>query len=105
MHLPIAEIEESRSHHHIRLNQHFLYPTLNVQNLAPLKKFMHECYSLIQHRASMLSDRLTNTQQAGTAEVIDFMLLQILNKYEPWLHHLSHKNPLHPENLFEVLLQ
>lgn len=103
--LPIARIKESRSNNKITFDKTFLTVWLDVQEALALSQFITEVHGLLNHRAEMLAGRLTDTQQAGTAEIVDFMLLQLSNKYEPIFHYLSHKKPLHPEQLFYTLIQ
>lgn len=103
--LPIARIKESRSNNQIQFDKTFLTTWIDVKESAALSKFITEVHGLLNHRAEMLAGRLTDTQQAGTAEIVDFMLLQLSNKFEPIFHYLSHKKPLHPEELFYQLIQ
>jgi type VI secretion system protein ImpJ len=103
--LPITVIAQSRANHDVSLDKHFVPTCLDVHQVPSLKQIIQEIQGLLTHRATMLAGRLTDTQTAGSAEIIDFMLLQLVNKYEPLLHYLSHKIPLHPEHLFAVLIQ
>lgn len=103
--LPIACIKESRSNFNITLDESFLTTCLDVHRFKFLGQLINEFHALLNHRAEMLAGRLTDTQQAGTAEIVDFMLLQLVNRYEPLFHYLSHKRPLHPEQLFTILIQ
>lgn len=103
--LPIACIKESRAHHQITLDQAFIGTWLDAQQVPSLAKFIIEIHDLLVHRAKILANRLTDTQQGGTAEIIDFMLLQLCNKYEPVFQYLRNKQPLHPEYLYFILIQ
>lgn len=59
---------------------------------------------LIRMRADSLAERLTGSDNHGheAAEVSDYLLLQILNRFEPLLTHLA-KTPLAPEVLYRYL--
>lgn len=103
--LPIAKIHEARSQQNISFDKTFLAPCLDIAVAPALKQFITEVHGLLDYRAQMLAGRLTDTQQAGTAEIVDFMLLQLVNRYEPLFHFLMHKKPLHPEVLFLHLIQ
>lgn len=103
--LPIACIEESQLNFNITLSKTFLIPTLNIQTIPALQKLLFECHTLLSHRATMLATRLTDTHEAGTAEVMDLMLLQIINKYQTLMHYWLLKTPLHPETFFQTLIQ
>lgn len=103
--LPITQVVESRANHHITLNDAFMTTWLDIHQCPLLGHFVSEVHDLLSHRAEMLASRLNDTQQAGTAEFTDLMLLQLVNQYEPLFHYLMHKHPLHPEPLFTDLLQ
>ncbi len=103
--LPIARVKESRTNHHITFDKTFLTTWLDVHETASLGKFVTEVHGLLNHRADMLAARMSDTQQAGSSEMIDFMLLQVVNRYETLFHYLMNKKPLHPEQLFCILIQ
>ncbi len=103
--LPIAKIQECRSDHHVVCDKAFVTSYLDAHCASGLNHFIQEVHGLLNHRAAMLAGRLTDTEQAGTAEIVDFMLLQLVNKYEPLFHYLKQKRPLHPEKLFQILIQ
>lgn len=103
--LPITRISETRANHQITLDETFMTTWLNVHQCASIKQFITEVHDLLSHRAEMLAGRLMDTQQASTAEIADFILLQLANRYEPLFHHYMHQNPLHPETLFKTLIQ
>lgn len=103
--LPIARISEVRANHHITFDKSFIPPWLNVHQCQALSNFVKEVQTLLTHRSDMLANRLTDTQQAGTSEIVDLMLLQLNNKYEPIFYDLMHRQSLHPETLYRLLLQ
>ncbi len=104
-HLAIAHIEEVRQNQTICFEQSFIPSFMNVHQAPALDTFVREVHTLLNQRAQMLSSRLSDTQQAGTAEISDFMLLQMVNRYEPLFAYLCHQSPLHPESLYMTLLQ
>lgn len=103
--LPIARIEESRANFSITLDKLFIPICLDVHEFHLLGHLIAEFHALLNHRAEMLAGRLTDTEQVGTAEIVDFMLLQLVNRYEPFFQYLTHTKPLHPEKLFCTLIQ
>lgn len=103
--LEITKVLESRTNQQITLDKGFLPTVLDVQTAPALSSLITEIHGLLHHRGVMLASRLTDTQQAGTAEIVDFMLLQLVNKYEPLFHYLGCKTPLHPEELYQMFLQ
>lgn len=103
--LPIAKILESRANFQISLDKTFMPTWLDAHATPALSHYITEVHKLLHHRAEMLAARLTDTDQAQTAEFIDYMILQLVNKYEPLFHYLCHTRPLHPEKLFQILIQ
>lgn len=103
--IAFAKIKESRSNDQITMDKTFLTTWLDIHSTNSLSDYIKEVHQLLNHRAEMLAGRLTDTQQAGTAEIVDFMLLQLVNRYEPLFHYLIRKRPLHPEQLYTILIQ
>lgn len=103
--LPITCIKESRSNQQISFEEAFETTWLDAHESRIIGSFVEETHGLIHHRAEMLASRLTDTKQAGTAEIVDFMLLQLLNRFEPLFYHLKNKRPLHPEYLYAIAVQ
>lgn len=103
--LPITEIIESHPNNQITINKGFVAPYVDAKQCQFLTSSMKEFHGLLKNRSEMLSARLTDTQQAGTAEVVDFMLLQLTNKYEPLFHYFLNKKNIHPESYFQTIIQ
>lgn len=55
--------------------------------------------------AKLFAGRLADTQRGGTAEVADYMMLQMINRLEPMANHLLQMQGLHPVELFSETLQ
>ena len=60
---------------------------------------------LLHHRGEAIAGRMTETGQGGVAEIADLMLLQVVNRLEPFVAHLTAMKGLHPEELYRYLLQ
>jgi type VI secretion system protein ImpJ len=103
--IPVAKIKEVRTTKQLELDTDFMPPCLNVNVIPKLKSFVTELHGLLQHRAEMLAYRLTDTQQSATAEIADFMMLHLVNRYEPLFHHVSEEQFSHPATLYPILLQ
>ncbi len=70
-----------------------------------LSEWLTHLNGLVKMRAEMLANRLSSTdgKASASAEVVDYLLLQIFNKYEPILDHLRHIPELPPIVLYEEL--
>lgn len=103
--LQFAKILESRANYFITLDKDFLPHAIDIHAHKNLSQLIHELYGLLNHRAEALASRLNDMHSAGTAEAVDLMMLQLVNRYEPILHYLQYKTSIHPEFLFHILVQ
>lgn len=103
--LPIARILEKRPDGSVVLDPEFMPCSMTVKVIPHLYRFVGEMGGLMRERAKNISERLGAPGQSGVAEVTDFMLLQVLNRVHQWFTHLSRLSVLHPERLYEALLQ
>jgi type VI secretion system protein ImpJ len=103
--LAITQIKDRLDNNTVILNENF-YPTSFAVSVIPkLERFMDEITNLINQRAKDLSARIGSPDQAGVADVADFLLLQTLNRLHPRIKHLSSLRLLHPERLYAALVE
>jgi len=102
--MPVVFIKECQSSKKIILEKNFIQPCLELQASNVLMAQVEKIHELLYHRAEMLSYRLTDTQQSATAEIIDFILLQLANRFEGILAHIKEEKTVHPRSLYELLL-
>ncbi|MAZ39084.1 MAG: type VI secretion system baseplate subunit TssK [Legionellales bacterium] len=101
--LPIAKIIEVGINRKILLDNAFETIWINCQTSKRLSSYILEIYGLVENRAELIANRLTDENHAGTAEMVDFLLLQMMNKYQQELYYISQKRVVHPEYLYQVL--
>ncbi|WP_022944416.1 type VI secretion system baseplate subunit TssK [Pseudoalteromonas ruthenica] len=102
--LPIARVIEVSDEGNIKLDSKFIAPTLNAKAVAPLTSVVREIHGMIKQRAEALSARLTQGQ-AGSTSVADFMMLQVLNKYQPVFSNFENMDILHPFMLYNRVIE
>ncbi|MDR1996500.1 type VI secretion system baseplate subunit TssK [Azonexus sp.] len=105
--LSLARIAGLRADGSVELHADTHVPPVNVYGADPiLKDWLGKTLSLMRLRRAALADRLTGTNgKAGeTAEVADYLLLQILNRNEPYLSHLLRVGETPPVELYIALL-
>ncbi len=101
----LIRIAEARDDKNVLLDDQYI-PTCLDSNASPkLKSFLSELVGLLRHRAESIAGRLADTQRGGTAEIADYILLQLINRLEPLTAHLVSINGLHPMQLFSELVQ
>lgn len=103
--LPVARIYDILPDGKIILDDKFLPCAVNVAVMPLLKSFLGGLVSSVQERAISLAERISTPGQKGVADVSDFLLLQLLNRMYPQLKHFNALNTLHPERLYEALVQ
>ncbi len=103
--IPLCFIVEAKQDKEIVLDKKYIPPTINSNKNTNLAQYLKEILGLINHRAEALAGRMGDEKLKNTADIADFMLLQLMNQYEPLLIHLTQQSLLHPEHLYRILLQ
>lgn len=105
--IAICRIIECRSDKKILLDDEFIQPMLNCAANQQLQNFIEEILSLLQTRAEALAKIVAGAGSgtAGVAEVADFMLLQLCNRYEPLFRHFTQIQGIHPVVVYQVMIQ
>jgi type VI secretion system protein ImpJ len=101
----LARIAESREDNNVLLDDQYLPSCLDCDAVPRLKSFLAELVGMLHHRGESIAGRLADTQRGGTAEIADYMMLQLINRIEPLARHLSQSKGLHPFTLFTETIQ
>lgn len=104
--LPVARIHTLRADGGVVLDED-LVPPVNCYTASPwLFTWISRICELTSMRAHSLAERLTGNDGKGSdaSEVSDYLLLQILNRYEPLLRHLLKINHVSPETVYRDLI-
>ncbi|WP_268798952.1 type VI secretion system baseplate subunit TssK [Pseudomonas huanghezhanensis] len=102
--LGLVRIKETRVDRAVVLDDDYVAPVLDVAAALPLATFRAELLGLLHQRGEALAGRVVASAAGGAAEISDFMLLQLVNRAEPLLDHLSQVSPLHPERFYSELV-
>lgn len=103
MRIAITKIKESRFDHSIVLDEEFVPSCIDIHASTIIDKFMAELVDLLRYRGETLAQHIATTLHNATAEMFDFMLLQIVNRLEPYFTHLSSLSGIHPALLYGLL--
>lgn len=101
----IARIIERLPGNPVKLDKTFIPQLIDCNASAEIKAYSEEIKGLLRQRGEALSHRLSDSGRSGSAEVADYMLLQVINRVEPMILHLSRQPMLHPMTLYVELLQ
>ncbi len=103
--LGIARILEARTDHKIILDENYWPACIDIHAVNQFTSLVQELQGLLHYRGNMIVQRLTEAGAGGVAEIADFMLLQVINRFEPLFAHLTHLRGLPPETLYRLLIQ
>jgi type VI secretion system protein ImpJ len=103
--LGVARIVEVRADKTVVLDEEFIPPGLNCFGTGLLGGCLRELQGLLHTRGESLAGRVAEAGRGGVAEVADFLLLQMINRYEPLLEHLANAAALHPEDFYRLAVQ
>ena len=103
--IALLKIVETREDKNVLLDDNYIPSCLDCSTTAKLSGFLTELVGLLHHRGESIAGRLADTQRGGTAEIADYMMLQMINRLEPLAAHLSKLQTLHPLELYTELVQ
>ncbi|MGQ9424412.1 type VI secretion system baseplate subunit TssK [Gilvimarinus sp. F26214L] len=101
----VLRVAEARDDKDVLLDPQYLPTCLDCGAAPKLSGFIGELVGLLHHRGESIAGRLADARRGGTAEIADYMLLQLINRLEPFVLHLSKIKGLHPQALYSELLQ
>ena len=101
----LLRIAEAREDKNVLIDDLYIPSCLDCNASPKLTGFLSELVGLLHHRGESIAGRLADTQRGGTAEVADYMMLQMINRLEPMANHLLQMQGLHPVELFTETLQ
>jgi type VI secretion system protein ImpJ len=103
--IPLAHIRECRADRMVVLENDFIPTVMACRQAARLDTFMTELQGLVHQRGESLASLAVASGRAGAAEIADFLLLQIVNRYEPVIDHYVTSGVVHPEDFYRLGLQ
>ena len=101
----IFRISETREDKNVILDDNYIPTCLDSNASLKLGGFLSELVGLLHHRAESIAGHLGDAARGGTAEVADYLLLQLMNRLEPLAAHLSQLQSLHPLELYTETVQ
>ncbi|MCL6269344.1 type VI secretion system baseplate subunit TssK [Sansalvadorimonas sp. 2012CJ34-2] len=103
--LGVTRVLERLTDKPIKLDNEYIPPILDC-HLSPVTSgYFEEISGLLRQRGNALGHRLCDSGRAGSAEIADYLLLQVINRYEPLFIELSRQKRLHPIELYKEMLQ
>ncbi len=97
--LGVAQIVEVRPDRSIILDERYIPPVMDCSAAPALVGFLNEVTGLLHHRGEALSTRVSGAAR-GVSEISDFLLLQAINRTEPFFAYLAGGAEIHPETAY-----
>jgi len=82
----------------------FIPPVLDIRASPALVNFLVDITGRLENRQDELSTRAVEGAEGGTETFAAYLLLQLLNRWQPELRHLFRLDRVHPERLFTAFL-
>jgi len=102
--LKLCEVLDTTPDGVVSLDSDYIPTYLHFQACGYLQSCLKEVISMLAHRGDILAERIRATGKVGGAEFGDFMMLQLINRYEPILRHQLGIEQVHPEQIYRELL-
>ncbi len=102
--LGVVRVVERRADGRVVLDTQYVPPMLHAPAHLVLDGWLREVQGMLHQRGEALGARLAQPGRAGTGEIVDFLLLQVINRFQPLFTHLQRLPVLHPERFFELCL-
>jgi type VI secretion system protein ImpJ len=100
--IPLSHVIECRADKQVLLDDGFIPTVLRCGTATQLAAFLSELVGILHHRGEDLGGRVAATDRANTAQLADFLMLQVINRSEPVFAHYEESGALHPEELFRA---
>lgn len=103
--LGIARILELDVNKEISLDENYIPPCINAKSISYLSNLVQEIQGLLQFRGKVLAQRISDISSGARVDIIEYLVLNIINKSESLFEHLLKIPSVHPEYLFSVSIQ
>jgi type VI secretion system protein ImpJ len=101
----LARVIEVRADRSVVLDEGYIPPVLVSSASGVLAGFVSQIQGLLHHRAEALAGRVSETATRGAGEIADYLLLQLCNRVEPVLTHMTATvGQLHPEAFYQLAI-
>jgi type VI secretion system protein ImpJ len=102
--LPLARIRAISPTGAIELDEDFLPPAVTCSADRRLAGFLSEIEALLRRRGETIAAQVDPSRSEGLSDLLDFLLLQAVNRNEMLFRHLVSLEHLHPERAFAAAI-
>lgn len=102
--IPLCRVSEVRPEGQLVLDEAFVPTVMRCRASERLQGYVNELCGLLQQRAEMLAGRVTASGQGGAGEIVDFLMLQIVNRHMPVAQHFAASTHVPPEEFYRLCI-
>jgi type VI secretion system protein ImpJ len=103
--LGVARIVEVLADQNVIVDNQYIPANLNCIAISQLNSFLRELHGMLNTRGEALAGRISTAGHGGVAEIADFLLLQVVNRYQALFEHYANMSGLHPEAFYRTAIQ
>ncbi|WP_434676986.1 type VI secretion system baseplate subunit TssK [Pseudomonas sp. R1-18] len=102
--LKLCHVQATTSDQAVNLSPAFSPTFITARGSSHLMSCLKEVIGMLGHRGDAIARRIRANGEVGSAEVGDFLMLQLINRTELVLQHYHDIKDIHPEELYRALL-
>jgi type VI secretion system protein ImpJ len=102
--LSLCRVIERRPDNKVVLDASYIPPTLHALGNEILASYLRDVHGLLHQRGEALAARLAQPGRAGVGELVDFLLLEVINRHEPLVAQMRQASVLHPQDVHFFML-
>jgi type VI secretion system protein ImpJ len=102
--VPLAHVVECRSDQRVVVDDGFMPTVLQIPAATKLMSLVRELLGLLHQRGEAIAARIATTGRGGSAEHVNLLMLQAINRYEAMMTHVA-RTAIHPEQLYRLWVE
>jgi len=96
----LCKVVERRADNKLALDADYIPPSLHTGGNELLASHLRDLHGMLHQRGEALAARLAQPGRAGVGEIVDFLMLELINRNEPQIAHLRQTSLLHPKDFY-----
>ena len=100
----LTRVQDCRADRLVTLDREYVPPAIDFSVSNLLRDFVEELEGMLHRQGESRAGRVHGAGRGGVSDWADFLLLQLINRVEPLVAHLSRVQGMHPETLYRFFL-
>lgn len=102
--IAIARIHSVSEEGAVVLDKRYIPPLLNCSAHQEVMRSLNDLHGTLKQRADSLAGRIGSSQSSASS-IVDFLMLQVLNRFDGVLSHVLSAKQIHPESLYTQCIE